>query len=185
MLAAKLSTCVWNRVPTWVNMRCSNPGSEYVYNEYSESDFDNYVEILFREFAEKIKVKYSQVRDILYGHNTQFFEEKARYFSEYSSIQPDDDDFRSLTSKLLLPSTFEFEKKNNVQAFLDGFDELGLEEKVEILDRLSRAKIEFGIMNVGPANNVGKTIEALSENTKYQLIKNVFDAEVSIDVELR
>ena len=93
MLAAKLSTCTWSRIPTWVNMRCSNPGDEYLDNEYSESDFDNYVEILFREFAEKIKVKYSQVRDILYGHNTQFFEEKARYFSEYSSIQPSEDDF--------------------------------------------------------------------------------------------
>ena len=185
MLAAKLSTCAWTRVSTWGNMRCSNPGDEYVYNEYTESDFDNYVEILFREFAEKIKVKYSQVRDILYGHNTQFFEEKARYFREYTSIQPDEDDFKSLTGKLLLPSTFEFEKKSTVQAFLDSFDELELVDKVEILDRLSMAKIDFGQIAVGPANSIGKTVASLSEETKYQLIKSVFDAEVNINVELR
>ena len=185
MLAAKLSACTWSRIPTWVSMRCSNPGDEYLDNEYSESDFDNYVEILFREFAENIKVKYSQVRDILYGHNTQFFEEKARYFSDYDYMQPREDDFKSLTSKLLLPSVFELEKKSNVQAFLDGFDELGLEEKVEILDRLSNAKIEFGVLDVGPSNSVGKTIVSLSEATKYKLIRSVFDAEVNIDVELR
>lgn len=184
MLAAKLSTCEWTRVTTWVNMRCSNPGEEYLYNEYSESDFDNYVEILFREFAERIKVKYSQVRDILYGHNTQFFEEKARYFSEYSSIQPDEEDFKSLTSELLLPSLFEFEKKSNVQAFLDGFDELDLEDKVEILDRLASAKLELGQPFSGPATCVKNSISALSEQDKYKLIKSVFDSEIFINVEL-
>ena len=80
---------------------------------------------------------------------------------------------------------FELEKKSNVQAFLDSFDELGLEEKVEILDRLSNAKVEFGMLDVGPSNSVGKTIVALSEATKYKLIRSVFDAEVNIDVELR
>jgi len=185
MLAAKLSTCVWNKIYTWPDMRCSNPTDEYAYNEYTESDFDNYVEILFREFAEKINVKYSQVRDILYGHNIQFFEEKARYFSEYSSIQPDEEAFKSLTSKLFLPNIFELEKKSKVQLFMDSFEDLELKDKVEILERLSAARINFGLRNIGPANSVGKTISTLSEETKYQLVKSVFESEVKLDIELK
>lgn len=185
MLAAKLSSCTWNRVPTWVNMRCSNPGDEYLDNEYSESDLDNYVELLFREVAEKINVKYGYIRDILYGRNSTFFEEKARYFSDYAYIQPSEDEFESLTSKLLLPSTFELEKKSTVQLFLDSFNELELKDKVEVLERLSMAKLEFGLLNVGPANSVGKTIASLSEETKYQLVKSVFESEVKLDIELK
>lgn len=185
MLAAKLNSCTWNRLATWVNMRCSNPGDEYLDNEYSESDFDNYVELRFREVAEKINVKYGDIRDILYGRNYTFFEEKARYFSDYEYIQPSEDDFERLTSKLLLPSTFELERKSTVQAFLDTFDMLELKDKVEILDRLSMAKIDFGQSNIGPANSIGKTIASLSEETKYQLVKSVFEAEVDIDIELK
>lgn len=185
MLAAKLSTCVWNKVTTWVDMRCSSPGEEYEYNEYSESDFDNYVEILFREFAEKIQVKYSQVRDILYGHNTLFFEEKARYFSEYESIQPNEDDFESLTNKLFLPKVGQLETQSNVQAFLDSFDELELKDKVEILDRIASAKLEIGQPTSGPATCVKNSISALPEQDKYKLIKSVFETEVRIYVELK
>ncbi len=185
MLAAKLNSCTWSRVPTWVNMRCSDPGDEYLENQYSESDFDNYVELLFREVAEQMKVNYSGVKDILYGHNTRFFEEKARYFSNYDFMGVREDEFESLTSKLLLPSIFELEKKSTVQAFLDSFDMLELKDKVEILDRLSMAKIDFGQLNIGPANSVGKTIVSLSEETKYRLVKSVFEAEVDIDIELK
>lgn len=185
MLAFKLSTWEWLKVERWKEMRCSNPYDEYLDNEYTESDLDNFVEILFREFAEAIKVRYSIVKDILYGHNTPFFEEKARYFSEYSAICPSEDTFKSLTNKLFLPSTYGLDKQSNVQAFLDSFAELELKDKVEILDRLSTAKLELGQHKVGPTNNIGRTIDTLSEQTKYQLVKNVFEAEVQIDVELR
>lgn len=185
MLASKLSSWEWLKVGCWQNMRCSSPCEEYSDNEYTESDFDNFVEILFREFAETINVKYSIVKDILYGHNTSFFEEKARCFSDYSTINPNDNEFESLTSKLLLPSTYGLAKQSNVQAFLDSFDELELKDKVEILDKLSSAKLELGLLNVGPANSIGNTIASLSEQTKYKLVKGVFESEVIIDIELK
>ena len=185
MLAAKLSSCTWSRLATWVNMRCSSPAEDYLDNDYTESDFDNYVEIVFREFAERIKVKYSQVRDILYGHNIQFFEQKARYFSDYEYLQPRDQDFESLTSKLLLPNVFELTKKDNVQAFLDSFDKLELKDKVEILHRLSRARLDIELLDVELVNSLQNTISSLPEHVQYQLIKSVFEAEVVIDVELK
>jgi len=186
MLAIKLSSGEWQKLQPvdWARMRCSNPYDDYLDNEYTESDFDNFVEILFREFAEKIKVKYSVVKDILYGHNTEFFEEKARYFSDYESMEARADEFKSLTNKLRLPCVYGLVAQSNVQVFLDSFDNLELKDKVEILDRLSTAKVDFGQLNVGPGNTVGSTILALSEQTKYKLVKSVFDAEVSIDVEL-
>ena len=182
MLAAKLNSCEWYRVTTWGNMRCSNPGDEYSNNDYSESDFDNYVEILFREFAEKIKVQYSEVRDILYGHNIEFFQEKAHYFSDYDSMGASEDAFESLTNKLLLPSVYEFEDMSTVQAFLDSFEHLELKDKVEILERLASAKLELGVV---PNNSMGNVISDLSEQSKYQLVKSVFDAQIRLDVELK
>lgn len=187
MLATKLSSCEWTSVALseWARMRCSTPYEDYLDNEYSESDFDNFVEILFREFAERIKARYCDVRDILYGHNTKFFEVKARYFSEYDSIEPREDEFKSLTKMLLLPRAYEFESQSSVQAFLDSFSELELEDKLEILDRLSSAKLEIGQPNSGPATCVKNSISALPQQDKYKLVKSVFEAEVVIDIELR
>ena len=68
---------------------------------------------------------------------------------------------------------------------MDSFDELELKDKVEILDRLSSAKLELGKISIGPANTVGNTISSLSEQSKYKLVKSVFESEVVIDVELR
>lgn len=185
MLATKLSLCEWRNVTRWKEMRCTNLYDEYSDNEYTESDFDNFVEILFREFAESIKVSYYMVKDILYGHNIEFFQEKTRCFMEYDTITPNDDVFDEITGKLLLPVAYNPECQSSVQMFFDSFEGLELKDKVEILDRLSSAKIQLGVNNVGPGNCFGKTIADLSETAKYQLMKNVFEAEVFIDVELK
>ena len=185
MLATKLSVCEWRKVTRWKEMRCSNPYDEYPDNEYTEADFDNFVELLFREVAESIKVSYFAVKDILYGHNIDFFQEKTRLFMEYDTINPNDEAFDELTSKLLLPVAYAPECQSAVQMFFDSFDGLELKDKVEILDKLSSAKIQLGVNNVGTGNCFGKTIADLSETDKYKLMKNIFEAEVLIDVELR
>lgn len=187
MLAIKLSTCTWIKtLPSdWKKLRGTDSCEELSEKEYRESDFDNFVEILFREFAEKIKVRYCDVRDILYGHNIDFFEYKAKYFSEYDAMQSNEADFKTLTNLLLLPNVCELEKKSSVQAFLDSFNDLRLEDKVEILERLSNAKIEMGQSYYGLVTGVRNVIGSLTEQEKYKLVKSVFDSEVVINVELK
>ncbi|MBQ8044306.1 MAG: hypothetical protein IJ272_09235 [Clostridia bacterium] len=187
MLASKLSSCEWVKVQSWSSMRCSNPFEDYDDNEYTESDFDNFAEIVFREFAETIKVRYKDVRDILYGHNNEFFEEKAMVFSDIETIEARSDEFKSLTSKLYLPTTYGLVRQSTVQVFLDSFEELSIEDKVEILDRLTKARLDIA---VGPnvtgniTDNVIRSIIRLSPSDQYEVVKKVFGSEVIIDVEL-
>lgn len=185
MLPTKLISCEWGKVGYWNAMRASGEYDNCEENEYTEADIDNFVEITFREFAERIKVRYRDIKDILYGRNVKFFEEKAVIFSEYESIDARSNEFKSLTSKLMMPNIYGLVKYDSVQAFLDSFSELNVDEKVEVLDRLLKAKIEVLQSHTGKSGEVLRSINSLSLEEQCAIIKSVFLTKVNINVEMK
>lgn len=85
MLKSDLVDMIWSNNGNWE--RLGEVGT------VTEKEIDNYVEILFREVAEKLEVKFDDIKDILYGRNKRFFEKKARLFYDETTIYSNNSEF--------------------------------------------------------------------------------------------
>lgn len=180
MLVDNLLNSEWEHVSDWENMRSSVESEEE--SEYTESDFDNFAEIKFREVAEELGVKYSTVKDLLYGRNIDFFETKARIFADWDSISTDAEEYQNLIGKLTIPVIYFSKKVNTVNTLLGYLDELSLDDKIDILDRLSRVTLEVKTDNNKEARTISflEQYNQLEPRTKYEVTRGVLALEVTI-----
>ena len=188
MLLTKMIESEWIQISDWRGLRPSGGTDEY--DEYSEADFDNFVEIRFREFAETIGLKYKYVKDILYGYNIAFFQLKSRIFSEYDSIDQSMDEYKQLTTKLFIPSLYYLNAFNTVDMFFRIFDQLKIQHKIEVLEKLSKATISIPTGN--NMRNNGEISQSflnqfseLSQVDKCRVLQRLFGSEVKINIELK
>lgn len=145
-------------------------------NECTENDVDNFVEICFRQVAEDLGVKFKDIKDILYGRNIEFFEEKARLFNDSESTYYNDSELKDLMKKLKIPNTTIYSSLSPSGKFLRNFNDLTEAQKVEVLDALSSMKVEIPIDTIpGTKSEVGDFLNrfrTLSPTQKYEVVRS-------------
>ena len=176
MLLEALIKSEWSQVVNWGKMRASK-----YQPAYTEADFDNFVEITFRDVAEELGIKYDLIKDILYGKNAQFLEIKARYFADCEDLSPDEDEYEELTSSLMIPCVYHLKKVNTVDAFFEYFEKLCLKDKVEVIERLM--KVEINASNFSRTDMLA-AFERLSVSQKCEAIKSILGINISIDTDI-
>lgn len=139
LLKSLIYDCIWESCSSFENMR-GTYDEEFEEYSYAESDIDNFVEIVFRQVAEELKVKFSDVSDILYGRNRDFLEKKAKYFENNEVLCESEDEYSVLMYSLKIPSVSNL-RCSPVDRFIKEFRELKTEEKAEVLTRIDKAKI--------------------------------------------
>ena len=80
---------------------------------------------------------------MFYGKNIDFFETKARIFADVDEITEDGDEYKELVAKLLIPNTSRISTRSGAERFLAHFEELSIQDKIEIVNRLSKAIIKL------------------------------------------
>ena len=179
MLVENLIRAEW-RQKYFIDMRASQePDGEEA--EYTETDFDNFVEITFRQCAEELGVKYSLIKDVLYGRNIAFFELKARIFADYESISPDSDEYSLLTSKLFIPDVSNVNRLSTITPFINYFKELELKDQIAILSQLKKAKLDVSVSSeVAEVNEFLGHFNELEQSEKCEIVRGILGIEVNL-----
>jgi len=165
----------WTVTPEFEKMRNRS-------NDCTENDIDNFVEICFRQVAEDLGVKFKDIKDILYGRNIEFFEEKARLFNDSDSIFYNDSELKDLMKKFKIPNTVVYSNLTPATKFLRNFKELSAKDKVEILEALSYMRVTLPTGSLSKATRVDNFLiqfKELTETQKYEAIKHLFKIDVN------
>lgn len=183
MLKSDLVDMIWNNNGNWERL-----GEASV----TEKEIDNYVEILFREVAEKLEVKFNDIKDILYGRNKLFFEKKARLFYDETTIYSSNSSFKELKNLLVLPSISYLGINSEVEQFLDDFRSLSLKQKVELINKMSTFKVDRACVkteemindenvNCDNVTNIVYRFNELTEVEKTKVLEILLNLNVRID----
>lgn len=176
MIADKLiRQAEWVICTTWNQMRSSKDDETY-----TETDVDNFVEILFRECAENLGVKYNDIKDVLYGRNIEFFETKARFFNEYDLLEPEDDIWKEFKKLLTIPK-YIANSANPVARFFENFEQLNLEDRITVLQQLNSTNIKLPTAPIGSEyESFLKTFDKMKKEDQYLFVKNIIHARINI-----
>ena len=176
MLVDQLITCKWELCTEWGNMRGTGDSPEYDMS-YTETDVDNFVEIMFRKVAEKLDVKYETIKDVLYGRNITFFELKARIFNDYDSLSSSDEDLKKLRAELKIPVTNNLELDSRANRFISEFMELDIQDKIEVLDKFGKIRIKIPGEAYGNAGDFLVQFRELTMADKYIALRQILRAD--------
>ena len=177
MLANDLIHREWTTFKDWYKMRGDSRFEENL--RFTERDFDNFVEIIFRQIAEALGVKYNNIKAILYGKNIQFFEEKARIFSESSDITELSDECKKLKTILCVPDINFKQEIDYLRNYLDDFNDLKVEDKIAVLEYFQKVNIK--VNGNGETLDVRKFLTFFSELNKLEkckALKQIFNVEL-------
>ena len=146
LLKSLIYDCIWEPCSSFESMRGEYDVECEEYS-YTESDIDNFVEIVFRQVAEELEVKFSDISDILYGRNRYFLEKKAKYFENNEILCESEDEYSVLMYSLKIPSVSNL-SLTPVDRFIKEFKELKPEEKAEVLTHLEKVKVFLPAINM-------------------------------------
>lgn len=184
MLKSDLVDMIWSNNGNWE--RLGEVGT------VTEKEIDNYVEILFREVAEKLEVKFDDIKDILYGRNKRFFEKKTRLFYDETTIYSNNSEFQEIQDLLMLPCISYSGINSDVDRFLGDFRSLSLKQKVELINKMSTFKVDRACVktkemindenvNCDNVTNIVYRFNELTEVEKTKVLEILLNLNVRID----